>query len=83
MPMTAYAGMTREDLAAIYAFLRTQKPVINRVNQIPGRASYAVTPMFDYLTGIYNITPTPVQAGRLARRAEPAQAHRVHARHAA
>ena len=38
MPMTAYAGMTREDLAAIYAFLRSQKPVVNRVNQVPGRA---------------------------------------------
>ena len=35
MPITAYAGMTREDLAAIYAFLRTQKPVVNRVNKFP------------------------------------------------
>lgn len=33
MPWNAYAGMTREDLAAIYAFLRTQKPVINRVEK--------------------------------------------------
>ncbi len=39
MPMTAYAGMTREDLAAIYAFLRTQKPVINRVNRFPDAQS--------------------------------------------
>jgi len=31
MPWRAYAGMTREDLSAIYAFLRTQKPVVNRV----------------------------------------------------
>ena len=35
MPITAYAGMTREDLAAIYAFLRTQKPVVNRVTRFP------------------------------------------------
>ena len=35
MPVTAYAGMTREDLSAIYAFLRTQKPVVNRVNRFP------------------------------------------------
>lgn len=35
MPITAYAGMTREDLSAIYAFLRTQKPVVNRVNRFP------------------------------------------------
>jgi mono/diheme cytochrome c family protein len=35
MPITAYAGMTREDLSAIYAFLRTQKPVTNRVEKFP------------------------------------------------
>jgi hypothetical protein len=35
MPITAYAGMTREDLSAIYAFLRTQKPVVNRVTRFP------------------------------------------------
>jgi len=35
MPVTAYAGMTREDLSAIYAFLRTQKPVTNRVEKFP------------------------------------------------
>lgn len=33
MPWTQYAGMTREDLAAIYAFLRTQRPVLNRVEK--------------------------------------------------
>lgn len=33
MPWRAYAGMTREDLGAVYAFLRTQKPVINRVEK--------------------------------------------------
>jgi mono/diheme cytochrome c family protein len=33
MPWPAYAGMTREDLGAIYAFLRTQKPVVNRVEK--------------------------------------------------
>jgi hypothetical protein len=31
MPWKQLGGMTREDLAAIYAFLRTQKPVIHRV----------------------------------------------------
>ncbi len=35
MPLTAYAGMTREDLGAIYAYLRTLKPVTNRVNRFP------------------------------------------------
>jgi hypothetical protein len=35
MPITAYAGMTREDLSAIYAYLRTQKPVTNRVEKFP------------------------------------------------
>lgn len=29
----AYSGMRREDLAAIYAYLRAQKPVINRVRK--------------------------------------------------
>ncbi len=35
MPWTEYAGMTREDLAAIYAFLRTQAPVTNRITKFP------------------------------------------------
>jgi mono/diheme cytochrome c family protein len=35
MPMTDYAGMTREDLAAIYAYLRTLAPVVNRVTRFP------------------------------------------------
>ena len=35
MPLTAYAGMTREDLSAIYTYLRTLKPVTNRVNRFP------------------------------------------------
>jgi len=35
MPITAYAGMTREDLAAIYAYLRTLPPVVNRVTRFP------------------------------------------------
>ena len=35
MPMTAYAGMTREDLAAIYAYLRTLMPVVNCVTRFP------------------------------------------------
>ncbi len=35
MPIWQYAGMTREDLAAIYAYLRTLKPVTNRVEKFP------------------------------------------------
>ena len=35
MPMTSYAGMTREDLSAIYAYLRTLTPVVNRVTKFP------------------------------------------------
>lgn len=35
MPMTMYAGMAREDLSAIYAYLRTLKPVTNRVDKFP------------------------------------------------
>jgi len=35
MPVTAYAGMTREDLSAIYAYLRTLKPVTNRIEKFP------------------------------------------------
>ena len=31
MPMTTFAGMTDHDLGAIYAYLRTLKPVHNRV----------------------------------------------------
>lgn len=32
MPWTGYAGMTREDLAAIYAYLRTVKPLRGKLN---------------------------------------------------
>ncbi|MEO8681199.1 MAG: c-type cytochrome [Vicinamibacterales bacterium] len=35
MPWTNFAGMSREDLAAIYAYLRTVKPVTNRVTKFP------------------------------------------------
>jgi len=35
MPMISYAGMTREHLAAIFAYLRTQAPVVNRVAKFP------------------------------------------------
>ena len=35
MPMTMYAGMAREDLSAIYAYLRTLKPVTHRVEKFP------------------------------------------------
>jgi mono/diheme cytochrome c family protein len=33
MPWRELGGMTRDDLAAVYAFLRTQKPVIHRVRK--------------------------------------------------
>jgi mono/diheme cytochrome c family protein len=33
MPWLGYAGMTTEDLGAIYAYLRTVKPVVNRVQK--------------------------------------------------
>jgi mono/diheme cytochrome c family protein len=33
MPWYAYAGMTREDLGAIYTYLRSLKPVIHRVQK--------------------------------------------------
>lgn len=35
MPWLGYAGMTREDLGAMYSYLRTLKPVINRVQKHP------------------------------------------------
>lgn len=33
MPWTMYAGMTEKDLASIYAYLRTVKPVMNKVEK--------------------------------------------------
>jgi mono/diheme cytochrome c family protein len=33
MPWYAYAGMTREDLGAIYSYLRSLKPIVNRVQK--------------------------------------------------
>jgi mono/diheme cytochrome c family protein len=35
MPWTYYAGMTDDDLRAIFAYLRTLTPVINRVEKFP------------------------------------------------
>jgi hypothetical protein len=35
MPWTMYAGMTEEDLAAIYGYLRTVKPLINQIEKHP------------------------------------------------
>jgi hypothetical protein len=35
MPWRQFAGMTREDLSAIYAYLRTVKSVTNRVTKFP------------------------------------------------
>ncbi len=35
MPWRMYAGMTREDLGAIYAFLRSLKPITHRVEKWP------------------------------------------------
>jgi hypothetical protein len=36
MPWTMFAGMTEEDLGAIYAYLRTLKPVKNQVARFAG-----------------------------------------------
>ena len=33
MSWYAYSGMTREDLGAIYTYLRTLKPIVNRVKK--------------------------------------------------
>ena len=33
MPWIGYAGMTREDLGAIYTYLRSLKPIVNRVRK--------------------------------------------------
>lgn len=35
MPWIAYSGMTDEDLGAVYAYLKTVKPVENKVNVFP------------------------------------------------
>ncbi len=35
MPWSRYGGMTREDIGAIYAYLRTVKPVLHRVDKWP------------------------------------------------
>jgi mono/diheme cytochrome c family protein len=35
MPWIAYSGMTDEDLGAVYDYLKTVKPVANRVNPFP------------------------------------------------
>ena len=39
MPWYAYAGMSRDDLGAIYAYLRALKPVINRVRNTTDHGS--------------------------------------------
>ena len=41
MPVNDYAGMTEEDLTAIYAYLRTVKPISNRVIKFEPKASEA------------------------------------------
>jgi hypothetical protein len=35
MPLSEYAGMKDEDLKAIYAYLRTIKPISNKVEKYP------------------------------------------------
>jgi hypothetical protein len=35
MPLTMYAGMTDGDLKAIYAYLRSLKPITNKVEKWP------------------------------------------------
>ena len=37
MPLSDYAGMTDDDLKAIYAYLRTVKPVNNKVEKYPAK----------------------------------------------
>jgi len=39
MPVVMYSGMTDQDLKAIYAYLRTVRPVSNKVEKYPGRPS--------------------------------------------
>lgn len=36
MPWTMYAGMTERDLGAIYEYLQTRKPVVNKINRWDG-----------------------------------------------
>lgn len=43
MPWIMYAGMTDEDLGAIYAYLRTQKPVKNQVEKFSETPQKAAT----------------------------------------
>jgi mono/diheme cytochrome c family protein len=38
MPWTDYAGLRDDDLAAIYAYLRSLKPIVNRVEKFPTAA---------------------------------------------
>ena len=35
MPLTVFAHMTDDDLKAIYAYLKTVKPVVNKVEKYP------------------------------------------------
>lgn len=35
MPWLTYSGMTREDLGAVYEYLKTVKPIANKVNPFP------------------------------------------------
>jgi mono/diheme cytochrome c family protein len=39
MPWKLFAGMTRDDLSAIYAYLRQRKPVIHRVQKFDARVA--------------------------------------------
>lgn len=44
MPWTQYAGMSNEDLSAIFAFLRTVKPIANKVDPFRNAAPKAAAP---------------------------------------
>jgi mono/diheme cytochrome c family protein len=44
MPWSLYSGMTEEDLGAIYDYLRTVKPIKNKVNKWPGATTAAAQP---------------------------------------
>ena len=37
MPLSIYSGMTDSDLKAIYAYLRTVKPISNKVEKFPAK----------------------------------------------
>ena len=39
MPWQAYAGMTRDDLGAIFAYLQSLKPIVHQVEKVGRKAA--------------------------------------------